>query len=128
MRASEAFETTDRYKAAGVPYPDPKTMCEGQCEGMGFYPQFLEGPWMAKDAARLESVQVPVIAVEDLPAVLDSGNLPETATATMVEFACPDPTEDEIRLWHEQHALSEHKCDGWHFIKCAECGGTGKRH
>ena len=32
------IETTDRYKATGTPYPDPETMCNGQCEGMGSYP------------------------------------------------------------------------------------------
>lgn len=26
---------TDRY---GGNYPDPKTVCKGDCEGMGFYP------------------------------------------------------------------------------------------
>ena len=33
------IEFTDRYKATGKPYPDPKTMCGGKCEGMGIYPQ-----------------------------------------------------------------------------------------
>ncbi len=32
------IECTDRYKATGTPYPDVKTMCEGQCEGMGCVP------------------------------------------------------------------------------------------
>ena len=32
------IEFTDRYKATGTPYPDPDTMCEGQCEGMGRVP------------------------------------------------------------------------------------------
>ena len=27
---------TDRY---GGNYPDPKTICDGDCEGMGFYPE-----------------------------------------------------------------------------------------
>jgi len=27
---------TDRY---GGQYPDPKTMCKGQCEGLGVYPK-----------------------------------------------------------------------------------------
>ena len=27
---------TDRY---GGNYPDPKTVCKGQCEGMGWYPE-----------------------------------------------------------------------------------------
>ena len=29
---------TDRYKALGIPYPNQKTMCKGQCEGTGWYP------------------------------------------------------------------------------------------
>jgi hypothetical protein len=32
------FEFTDRYKALGIPYPDPETMCKGQCEGTGYVP------------------------------------------------------------------------------------------
>jgi len=32
------FEFTDRYQALGIPYPDPKTMCKGQCEGTGWVP------------------------------------------------------------------------------------------
>lgn len=32
-------EFTDRYKATGTPYPNPETMCEGNCEGMGVYPE-----------------------------------------------------------------------------------------
>lgn len=30
---------SDRYSAAGIPYPDPATVCPGPCEGMGFYPE-----------------------------------------------------------------------------------------
>jgi len=32
----DKLEFTDRY--TGMPYPDPKTMCDGQCEGMGVVP------------------------------------------------------------------------------------------
>lgn len=73
------MEFTDRYKALGIPYPDPQTMCAGQCEGLGIYPVHFD------DKA-------------------------------------------EFRRWHEAHAQSgEHNCDGWHFIKCPDCLGTGKR-
>ena len=34
----EKIEISDRYSATGTPYPDPKTMCEGECDGMGVYP------------------------------------------------------------------------------------------
>ncbi len=42
------LEFTDRYQALGIPYPDPKTMCEGQCEGTGIVPinsDDMEEPW-----------------------------------------------------------------------------------
>ncbi len=29
---------TDRYQALGIPYPNPKTMCKGPCEGTGWVP------------------------------------------------------------------------------------------
>lgn len=37
---SERMEFTDRYQALGIAYPDPETMCKGDCEGIGVYPQF----------------------------------------------------------------------------------------
>ena len=32
------IEVTSRYEAMGIPFPDPKTMCLGQCEGTGVVP------------------------------------------------------------------------------------------
>jgi len=37
--ATDEYEFTDRYKALGIPYPDPTTMCKGPCEGIGVYPE-----------------------------------------------------------------------------------------
>ena len=31
-----------------------------------------------------------------------------------------------MRLWREAEA-KEPSDDGWHFVKCPDCGGTGKR-
>ncbi len=80
------FEFTDRYEAAGVPYPDPETMCKGQCDGMGCYPQKLDDP---------------------------------------------DITAEERRRWQAKHDDgAQHEggaCDGYHFITCPDCEGTGKR-
>ena len=39
------IEFTDRYKALGIPYPDPETMCKGHCEGTGVYPTKIDGDW-----------------------------------------------------------------------------------
>jgi hypothetical protein len=73
------YEFTDRYQALGIPYPEPATMCKGQCEGTGFVP-------VAKD-----------------------------------------DTEEPFRtLWLEAEA-KEPSDDGWHFVKCPDCNGTGKR-
>jgi hypothetical protein len=77
---SEAeMEFTDRYQALGMPYPDPATMCAGDCEGTGV---------------------VPIKGDER------------------------DPTYR--KLWQEAEAKAPAD-DGWHFVKCPECGGTGKR-
>lgn len=42
------YEFTDRY---GGNYPDPATICKGQCEGMGVYPQYENDPGIT-DAER----------------------------------------------------------------------------
>lgn len=36
---------SDRYSASGRPPPDSKTMCKGQCEGIGFYPTNDKKEW-----------------------------------------------------------------------------------
>lgn len=74
---------TDRYSALGIPYPNPDTMCKGQCDGMGFYP--------CKNDDEI--------------------------------------TQQELVLWNKAHEESRDcqrgKCDGWHFIDCSECAGSG---
>lgn len=73
---------TDRYQALGIPYPDPSTVCTGQCEGTGWVPIFRD---------------------EDDPIFM--------------------------ALWNEAHAEPhEEDCDGWHFVTCPDCHGTGKRN
>jgi hypothetical protein len=85
---SNEYEFTDRYQALGIPYPDVETMCKGQCDGVGVYPQRRDDPTIT-------------------------------------------PVERE--MWQRAHeALNAHEhgdadCDGWHFIKCSDCNGTGKR-
>ena len=72
------IEYADRYSALGVVPPDIKTMCKGQCEGLGV---------------------VPIYSTE---------------------------IEEPFRtLWIEAEK-KEHAKDGWHFVKCPDCKGTGK--
>ena len=72
------FEFTDRYKAMGIDYPDPKTTCFS-CEGTG---------------------RVPVASDEE--------------------------EERYQKLWKEAEER-KHAADGWHFVVCPDCNGTGKR-
>ena len=76
---AERPTVTDRYKAIGIPYPDPETMCDGQCEGTGFVP-----------VGRL------------------------------------DNDEPWHTLWLEAEAESPTE-DGWHFVRCPDCNGTGRK-
>ena len=70
---------TDRYQALGIPYPDPDTMCSGDCEGTRI---------------------VPVQADDENPVYRQRWLAAEKA----------EPADD-----------------GWHFVKCADCDGSGKR-
>ena len=93
------FEFTDRYKALGIPYPDPETVCAGKCEGTGVYPVFDEIGMTAQQRVRRQ-----------------------------LRFVDPpENSEADSRLWREAHLKADHVCDGWHFVKCPDCGGTGKR-
>jgi hypothetical protein len=96
------MEATDRYQALGIAKPDLATVCKGQCEGCGVYPLFdargLVGMRKAKHLAG------------------------QTVTPS-------DSLSDAEQLaWADQHFNEgEHVCDGWHFVKCPDCHGTGKR-
>ena len=84
------IEVTDRYAATG--YPDPETVCLGQCEGTGRVPVYVSrgdyriGPWTRPD----------------------------------------DETDEALRaLWFAADEKDRSE-DGWHFVECPECDGTGK--
>ena len=47
----ENIEITDRYSATGTPRPEPETVCEGDCDGMGYYPE-------NKESLNIEAVKV----------------------------------------------------------------------
>lgn len=49
----------DRYSATGRPRPDPKTVCKGHCEGMGFYPDMQKAK-----AEKLAHADVPFVRCE----------------------------------------------------------------
>lgn len=82
------IEATDRY---GGNYPDPATVCEGPCEGMGMYPAYS-----AKYDTRTGSDVCRPVEQEDDTAAIEAS----------------DQTPGD---------------DGWLFLTCADCGGTGVR-
>jgi hypothetical protein len=91
---------TDRYQALGIPYPEPGTVCEGQCEGTGFVPvrrdnddPTLRALWQAAHAEHRGADAILVAIRERLP------NFP----------------------------LHREGCDGTHFVRCPDCDGTGNR-
>jgi hypothetical protein len=72
----------------------------------------------------------------------DALNMPRPDPETMCEGECEGTgvyphklddyqTEHERVEWIKAHyAQDAHKdgpCDGWHFISCEDCNGTGKR-
>jgi len=71
-------QNVDRYQALGMAYPDPKTVCLGDCEGTGY-----------------------------VPVKMTDGN--ETYRRLWIDAQAKEPTDD-----------------GWHFVKCPDCDGTGK--
>lgn len=92
---------TDRYRAAGIPYPDPATVCKGQCEGMGCVP-VCEGDGDPRFDALWAEAHATQHSLTD--------RMLMAAQKIVPDFP-----------WHREG------CDGWHFVKCPDCNGTGKR-
>lgn len=92
------IELTDRYHALGIPYPDPQTMCKGQCEGIGYYP--------VKENEVENVYEVKMWSREH-------------------EKTCNNIRWRIKRLFTKYWRDAFRECDGWHFIKCPDCNGTG---
>lgn len=97
MDIESTFDATDRYEALGIPYPDPETVCEGDCEGTGFVPvPPPPGRWMGRGSGLSLTTE-------------------------------PDPRL--VALWEaaEQENPLPPTDIGWHFVRCPDCDGTGRR-
>lgn len=103
------FEVCSRYGDGSAALPDPRTICPGQCEGMGWYPQHRDE--------------------EGVPAVAWNKAHREGHTLKHAVIALARYRE----WWFWKSVLKDiltgwwFRCDGWHFIKCEQCGGTGKK-
>ena len=97
------IEFTDRYQALGIPYPEPETMCGGQCEGTGWVPiHYSEDkePWRSL-WIKAEDKKREQIKMGRLRAVY------------LIIFKGGEGITDLD--------------DGYHFVKCPDCKGTGKK-
>lgn len=83
------IEPVDRYE--GIGYPDPATVCDGECEGLGVIPVYM----------RAGDKRI-------------GGAFPEDET---------DP--DLVAVWEKAENDSPAE-DGWHFVQCPVCKGSGK--
>jgi hypothetical protein len=101
------MEFTDRYQAMGIPYPEPDTMCKAQCEGTGVVPVnkgehkdiLLRAAWRYAHSRNCGL----------------SGRLRSLWRAiTRLD-----------RIWLR---VAFERCDGWHFVECPTCKGSGLRH
>jgi hypothetical protein len=93
------IEFTDRYDALGITPPSLFTVCRGHCDGIGAVPVFIDSP-IVSAALKRQGRTI---------------HKPEDAT---------DP--ELVALWHAAEAESPAE-DGWHFVTCPQCKGTGKR-
>ena len=118
MKTKE-IQFTDRYQALGIPYPEKETCCSGQCKGVGFVPIYMS-----------KNVKI------------------------KKNHCCSEDEKDPrfVALWKEAHQFYRLKMiyssflfwkekpwkisrltgmwerfDGYHFVVCPYCGGTGKK-
>lgn len=101
MKDDMKIEFTDRYKANGIPYPDPKTCCP-ECEGMGVNPFYMK----KYDKELQEGIAKGEYVAEQFP--------------DMEKFG--EPYLSMYLAAEKEHPSR----DGTHFLKCLDCGGTGK--
>ena len=100
------FNFTDRYQVLGIPYPDPDTMCLGDCEGIGMYPQKREWSEEAVPSARWQEAHKKAHTLRSRGVALWNALVHWDRIWLSVAFA---------------------RCDGWHLITCEQCEGSGKR-
>ncbi|KKM79799.1 hypothetical protein LCGC14_1346200 [marine sediment metagenome] len=109
------IEFTDRYQTLGIPYPDPETVCRGQCEGTGMVPIHAnEGEELYRMLWREKHAE---------------GCTTRGILAGLLRAKSTTPTGTLKYVWWLLRRLVTpwSRCDdGWHFVWCPDCGGSGK--
>lgn len=115
-----AFDFTSRY---GRSLPNPTTVCRGPCEGMGLYPVFRVVP-----GVRIGEVQPTELVLALTPHERQEWDRAHRRCSLIGRVS----TLFNLRgLWkfgpgpHFREVFS--RCDGWHFVRCSTCSGTGVR-
>jgi hypothetical protein len=104
---------TDRYQALGIPYPEAATICRGHCEGTGYVPVKVGGSGACSPSEETDP---------ELLARWQAGH----RTAHTLRGKIKTALACDFLPIHRRIAILWEKCDGWHFVKCPTCEGTGK--
>jgi hypothetical protein len=131
-------EYTDRYAALGMAWPNPATVCLGQCEGTGVYPMGREIPQRPGQLVPAGPREYSTSEVEAWEKEHTASCLSIRGRARKVGWAIRSALSCAFRddVLRERFGFSgalafgwnrEIRCDGWHFITCPNCNGTGRR-
>lgn len=116
-------EYTDRYDAMGIPYPNPQTMCEGHCEGTGVVPVFMNVP-TRKTLCGLDETDPELIARWQMKHANGHGFRNAVRIGWKVQKEVGGGFFERWRSFWFSY-FDAYTCDGWHFVKCPDCHGTG---
>lgn len=123
MEATQEFEFTDRYQVLGIPYPDPATICLGPCEGIGCFPVKNQRRTEVSSLAELvEEAGYQKLWDEEHRKSCSVGGVVRNLWRHKEWWFWKSVFRDVLR-----YLRGGEYCDGWHFVKCSDCDGTGKR-
>src|SRR4051812_25379410 len=114
----------DRYSATGKDYPDPATVCKGHCEGMGCVP--IHRP---TKHSQVETIHELIEEAE----FQKRWHSEHERNCNLVGVIRGLFRHRELWYWRSigrdiwRWIRGKGYCDGWHFVECPECNGTGKQ-
>lgn len=108
---------TSRYEALGMDLPNPKTMCKGHCEGIGYYPT---------QGRNRKQTDLCVTKVDEKDLILWDEAHAEDHKITYKLKVLWEWIRTGQFSWRSRISYLFEGCDGWHFVKCPDCKGTGK--
>lgn len=112
----QVLNSESRYETLGMPLPDPCTVCQGQCEGTGWFPLHPNSDCF-KNNPRLRYLWH------------QAHKVAHTRLAGWDSFLFFLKQREFRIAWNVLlDQKNWDKCDGWHFIRCPDCGGTGKQN